>query len=276
MPETKFPGLQPCPDHEPHEGHHHHTRRVDCYGHCDERQTPSPVDALQQIHPVKATSNITRLSDKRAESARLTTAPTPSLRSSRLRPRNRRADADAFSQLYRGRGSGPAPPYLACGRLAGLGIERGVHRLDQIAHDGCGLVLGGGERDDDLEPTEVIVGLTHGRMNGEVQFAGFSAGGKWIRTSSSPPDSQRFQGTCEMGDQPAVASLPVGWCAPYPWRGTGNSNPLPSSGRVLVRTCPTRLRGRARDRQRSRATSPAAGGRRSQTASAIISARGLQ
>ena len=47
--------------------------------------------------------------------------------------------------------AGPAPSCSARGQLAGLGIERGVHHLDQIALDGSGLVLGGGERGDDLD-----------------------------------------------------------------------------------------------------------------------------
>jgi hypothetical protein len=41
--------------------------------------------------------------------------------------------------------AGPTPPCSACGRLAELGIERGVHRLDQIALHSRGLVLGGRE-----------------------------------------------------------------------------------------------------------------------------------
>jgi hypothetical protein len=47
--------------------------------------------------------------------------------------------------------AGPAPSCSARGRLAGLGIERGVHHLDQIALHGRGLVLDAGESDDDLE-----------------------------------------------------------------------------------------------------------------------------
>jgi hypothetical protein len=45
----------------------------------------------------------------------------------------------------------PAAPCSACGRLAGLGIECGVHRLDQIALHRRRLVLRGRKRDDDLE-----------------------------------------------------------------------------------------------------------------------------
>src|SRR5580704_17109076 len=42
-------------------------------------------------------------------------------------------------------------PCSARGRLAELGIERGVHRVDQITLHGRGFVLGGGKRYDDLE-----------------------------------------------------------------------------------------------------------------------------
>ena len=50
----------------------------------------------------------------------------------------------------------------------------------------------------------------------------------------------KLHGSCEMRDQPAAGSLPVCWCEPYPWRGTGSSNPLSSSGDACANRRPLR------------------------------------
>ena len=67
VPEAEVPDLQPEPDPQPRDRHHHHTHRVDCYGQRDQRQTPSPVYALQETYPL--TRRVIGLSDKRAPRA---------------------------------------------------------------------------------------------------------------------------------------------------------------------------------------------------------------